>query len=322
VDFGFWLGKDTLFFQHVAGPVRLDLKEIKTVVGEDTPRAFFDTLRLAFTVLRSQVHLLFEQMCVAGELDIAQFGGSSSGRVRARVRAWLEERCQPCMGKTAAGRWIEMIVTQCADAPSDLLRDTTHGFAIRRAQFQKEVVPAISSVMSKVAQSSAEVVSGTLELALEGRESLARMLYDSAADGQKWERATACCICGRTVARSFVEWAKHGRRHHCRICRRTVCDRRDCSLLHGSEDRRCKNCLLRNAQHQNLAHRASEEASAKWSPTSRCREVQPCHPGGTSSQQQEVPSESSESFLGGRDKKNKSWGSRFRSAQEASEELD
>lgn len=234
IDFGFILGKDTLLFRHVAGPARVDFKEIKSVVGDDTPKAFFETLRLAFNVLRSGAHLLFEQLCLAAELDADDFGMC---QVRPRVRAFVEQRCQPGTSDLDAGDKIERIVCRCADAPTDWIRDATHEFAMRQPQ------AVIHGAVSKFATHGFSLASEATDVALEGLDA-ACAIIDGFVGQQRWERAPVCSVCNRPVARSFLRWTKRQRRHHCRLCRKTVCDRHECSAAPSGLERRCRNCAL------------------------------------------------------------------------------
>mmetsp|Transcript_104288 Transcript_104288/g.277466 ORF Transcript_104288/g.277466 Transcript_104288/m.277466 type:complete len:309 (-) Transcript_104288:85-1011(-) len=233
IDFGFILGKDTLLFRHVAGPARVDFKEIKSVVGEDMPKAFFDTLKLAFNVLRSGAHLLFEQLCLAAELDADDFG---TCQVRPRVRAFVEQRCQPGVSDQDAGDKIQCILCRCADAPTDWIRDATHELAMRQPQ------AVIHGAVSKLATHGLSFASEATDVALEGLDAACAILDGFV--GTRWERAALCSVCNRPVARSFVRWSKRQRRHHCRLCRKTVCDRHECSVAPNGLERRCRNCAL------------------------------------------------------------------------------
>uniref|UniRef100_A0A7S4SBV2 Phosphatidylinositol 3-kinase n=1 Tax=Alexandrium monilatum TaxID=311494 RepID=A0A7S4SBV2_9DINO len=233
IDFGFILGKDTLLFRHVAGPARVDFKEIKSVVGEDTPTAFFETLKLAFNALRAGAHLLFEQLCLAAELDA---DGLVAGQVRSHVRSFVEQRCQPGVSDADAGDKIERIVCRCADAPADWIRDATHELALRQPQ------AVIQGAVSKFASHGLSLASDATDVALEGMDAACAIL--DGLVGQRWERAALCSVCNRPVARSFLRWSKRPRRHHCRICRKTVCDRRECSAAPSGLERRCRNCAL------------------------------------------------------------------------------
>jgi len=237
IDFGFILGEDTKVFRHIAGPARVDWKEIKSIVGdEDTECAFFDTLRLAFNVLRSEAHLLFEQLCLAAELEPGAYGNSPV-RVRSRVRSFIEERCQPGSSDEEAGEKIKRIVCRMKDAPSMWVQDVAHNLAQRHSRER------LQEAITSFANMSASFISVKADLALEGLDLALPSMIPSSKGGIDWERNASCSVCHRRLARSFVQWMARPRRHHCRSCGRTVCGRKECSAF-TAKGFRCVKCHM------------------------------------------------------------------------------
>jgi hypothetical protein len=192
IDFGFILGEESVVFKLFAGPARLDLKELEQVVVKGLMQdTFFVTKRLAFNILRSQAHLVFEQLCLAAELE------PSTTRVsRARVQAFIKERCLLGSSDEEAGKEIDRIVRTYADNTMIVLQDAAHNFAQNYPRDR---------------------------------------LQDAMVNCTRWAPTATCSFCENLFTRSFVLWPPRFSSPDCLRCCKTVCGNSSCGIrtTHG-----------------------------------------------------------------------------------------